>query len=278
MTHAGTHDRRTHRAVRGFDRSAGTYERGRPNYPPEAIDHLARVLHLGPGRTAVELGSGTGKFTRALRPLGIALVPVEPTPGMRREFVRRVPDLPVLDGTAEDIPVPVRFADAVLVAQAFHWFRTRAALHEIARVLRPGGGLGLVWNMRDERVPWMREFTRILERENGGVPQARQRRWRAIFEQGGIPFGSLHRRSFPHVQRLDRAGVVARALSVSTVAVQPPAERRAVASRIRELLASDPETRGRQVVDLPYRTEVYWCYRSRVAGRDHAARASQPYR
>lgn len=271
-------DRRTHRAVRGFDRSASTYERGRPDYPAEGIELLARVLHLGPGQTIVELGSGTGKFTRALRPLRAALIPVEPTRGMREEFARRVPDLPVLDGTAEAIPVPDGFADAVLVAQAFHWFRARAALREIARVLRPGGGLGLVWNMRDERVPWMREFTQILEDYNWGVPRTRQRRWRPALERGGIPFGPLHHRTFHHIQRVRVPGVVARALSVSMIAVQPVAEQRKVARRIRELLASDPMTRGRRLIDIPYRTEVYWCHRTGARPRSHVARTSHPYR
>ncbi|MFZ0699944.1 MAG: class I SAM-dependent methyltransferase [Thermoplasmata archaeon] len=278
MTSGRILDRRTHRAVRGFDRSAGTYERGRPDYPAEVIEHLARALHLGPGQTIVELGSGTGKFTRALRPLGAAIVPVEPTRGMREEFARQVPDLSVLDGTAEAIPVPDGFADAVLVAQAFHWFRTRAALREIARVLRPGGGLGLVWNMRDERVPWMREFTRILEEYDWGVPRTRQRRWRPVFERGGIPFGPLQRRTFHHVQQADVPGVVARALSVSVIAVQSTAEQRKVALRIRELLASDPMTRGRPLIDVPYRTEVYWCRRTGTRARAHTARTSQPYR
>jgi len=271
-------DRRTHRAVHGFDRSAGTYERGRPEYPAEVIEQFARVLHLGPGQTIVELGSGTGKFTRALRPLGAAIVPVEPTRGMREEFARQLPDLPVLDGTAEAIPVPDDLANAVLVAQAFHWFRTRAALREIARVLRAGGGLGLVWNMRDERVPWMREFTAILKKYDWGVPRSRQRRWRPVFEQGGIPFGPLHRRTFRHVQRVNVSGVVARALSVSMIAVQPIAEQRKVARRIRDLLASDPMTRGRSLIDIPYRTEVYWCYRTGNRSRAHTALASQPNR
>ncbi len=271
-------DRRTHRAVHGFDRSAPTYERGRPDYPAEGIALLARVLHLGPGQTIVELGSGTGKFTRALRPLRAALVPVEPTRGMREEFARHLSELPVLDGTAEAIAVPDGFADAVLVAQAFHWFRPRAALREIARVLRPGGGLGLIWNMRDERVPWMREFTRILDEYHWGIPRTRQRRWRPAFERGGIPFGPLHHRTFQHLQWVGVPGVVARALSVSIIAIQPVAEQRKVARRIRELLASDPMTRGRRRIAIPYRTELYWCHRTEAHPRSHAARTSHPYR
>ena len=147
----GRRDARTTRLIRTFDRSAATYERGRPGYPADAVRFLGRTFHLGPGSTIVELGSGTGKFTRALLPLGAAVVAIEPMEGMRREFGRRVPTVPVLAGSAESIPLPDGFADAVFAAQSFHWFQGGTALREIARVLRPGGGLGLLWNEREKR-------------------------------------------------------------------------------------------------------------------------------
>ncbi|MGI0071644.1 MAG: class I SAM-dependent methyltransferase [Thermoplasmata archaeon] len=106
--------RRLHPAVHGFDRAAGTYERARPDYPVAAVRFLGRALSLGPGRVVVELGSGTGKFTRALASLGVSRVAIEPTAGMRRVFAREVPDVAVLDGTAEAIPLPDPFADAVV--------------------------------------------------------------------------------------------------------------------------------------------------------------------
>ena len=254
---------RTHPVAQGFDRAAPTYERGRPDYPATAIAHLARVLRLRPGTTVVDLASGTGKFTRALAPTGAARVAVEPAAGMRRVFARVVPDVPVLDGTAEEIPLPDRFADAVVAAQAFHWFRPRPAVREIARVVRPGGGVGLVWNTRDESVGWSHALTLLLEeyRSSAGIPRSRDRSFRSVFGGSASPFGPLHERVFAHVQRAPRATFVDRVLSVSVVAVLPPAERRRVSDRVRSLLDRDPETRGRPVLEMPYRTEVYWAFR-----------------
>lgn len=263
---------RTHPAVRGFDSAADTYERGRPDYPAAAIRHLGRVLRLGPSTTVVELGSGTGKFTRALAPLAAARIAVEPIEGMRRVFARELPEVPVLAGTAEAIPLPDGVADAVVVAQAFHWFRAKPALREIARILRPGGGLGLVWNLRDESVAWSRQLTEIINDYGYSrtIPRSRERGWRSEFGHPGGLFGPLSERTFPHLQRAARETFVARILSVSVIAVLPAPEQRRVAAKVRAVLSQDPTTRGRAVVAMPYRTEVYWAFR-----RDRATGAGR---
>ncbi len=260
---AGATRYRTHPVVRGFDRAAESYERGRPEYPAEAVRFLGQRLGLGPGRIVIDLGSGTGKFTRALAPLGAARIAVDPIPGMRRVFSRMLPDVPVLPGAAETIPLPDGFADAVVVAQAFHWFRPVPALREIARVLQPGGALGLVWNIRDESVGWSHRFTELLERyrHSERIPRSRDRVWRAAFGGTGSPFGPVHERFFDHAQRAPRAAFIERVLSVSVVAVLPAAERRRVARAVREILDTDPATRGRPILEMPYRTEVYWALR-----------------
>lgn len=245
------------RLARTFDRSAAIYERGRPGFPPGAIRFLGREFGLGPGSTVVELGSGTGKFTRALRATGAAIVAVEPLEGMRREFHHGLPDVLVLPGRAEEIPVPDRFADAVFAAQAFHWFQGTAAVREIARVLRPGGGLGLVWNNRDTRLPWTRELNRIFDRY--GVARAYRGRdlW-GPFRRPTSPFLRPKRRTFHHVQRITPRELRDRVLSVSIIQARGPAVRRAAVTRLREVLAGDPATRGRHRLDLPYETEVYY--------------------
>ena len=141
-----------HPATRGFA-AADVYERGRPDYPAAAIEKIVDRLELRPGRTVLDLAAGTGKLTRLLVPSGANVIAVEPVREMRAELERRVPGVAALAGTAERIPLTDGYVDAVTVGQAFHWFDADAALREIHRVLRPGGGLALIWNARDERDP-----------------------------------------------------------------------------------------------------------------------------
>jgi len=253
---------RTHPRARGFDRVAEQYERARPGYAPAAVRHVARVLGLRRGRTVVELGSGTGKFTRAIQPTGAAVVAIEPIPGMRAVFRRVVPEVAVVPGMAESIPLPDRFATAVVAAQSFHWFRGRSAVREIARVLRPGGGLALVWNTRDERFALWRAINDLLREYRWGSRTAGERRWRTPFERTGSPFGPIEERRFHHVQPATPDQVVERVLSISHLAMRSPTQRAAVARELREILASDPQSRGRRRIALPYTTEVFWTRRS----------------
>ena len=252
---------RVHPAAEAFDRAADAYERGRPEYPSEAVRWLADKLGLRPGRRVVELGSGTGKFTRALRGTGAEIVAVEPSTSMRETFRRQLPDMEVRDGTAEAIPLPDASVDTVVVAQAFHWFRQPVSLDEIGRVVRPGGGLGLVWNLRDERVPWVAEFGRLLDGHEGpGVPRTRLGAWKAAFE-GHPAFPTPESVSFPWTQEGDAARFVDRALSVSFIAEKPPEVRERVADGVRSLLATHPDTAGKDRFTMPYVTSVYWTFR-----------------
>jgi SAM-dependent methyltransferase len=246
-----------HPLARAFDTVGPEYERGRPDYPPEAVRYLAEVLGLGPDRTVVDLGSGTGKFTRALRPLGAHLIAIEPSEGMRAVFRSQLPDVEVRDGSAEAIPLPDGSADAVVVAQAFHWFRQPAALDEIARVLRPDGGLGLVWNRRDTTVPWVGAFGEILDTYDAGhVPRTHKGVWKAAFETHPH-FSPPERKVFTWTHEGDVATFVDRALSVSFIASQPPEVRAQVANAVRKLLAEHPDTKGRDRFQMPYRTHVH---------------------
>ena len=136
-------------AAQGFSASADAYERGRPGYPDEAIAWIVERLRLEPGRNVLDLAAGTGKLTRALVPSGAQVIAVEPIDEMREQLFAALPDVDAFDGTAESIPLPDASVDAVTCAQAFHWFRAAEAVQEIHRVLRPGGSIALIWNIRD---------------------------------------------------------------------------------------------------------------------------------
>ena len=148
------------RRARSFGAVADRYARARPGYPPAAVEWL---LEAAPGRAVVDLAAGTGKLTQVLVEAGAEPVAVEPDAGMRAALATAAPGVEILAGTAEAIPLPDASADAVLVAQAFHWFDARRACDEIGRVLRPGGVLGLLWNLRDGSVPWVADLDRILD-------------------------------------------------------------------------------------------------------------------
>jgi SAM-dependent methyltransferase len=247
-------------AAVGYRRAPAAYELGRPGYPESAIAVLAERLGLEPGRVVLDLAAGTGKLTRELLATGADVVAVEPVAEMRAALSELLPAVRAVPGRAEDIPLGDGSVDAVAVGQAFHWFRGEEALAEIHRVLRPGGRLGLVWNLRDECVPWVAELTRIMEPYRGNAPRAASAAWRDAFERTAL-FEPLETATFRHVHRLTTDGVVARVASVSFIAVLGDPERDAVITSVRELLERDPDTRGRAEVDLAYRTDVHWCAR-----------------
>lgn len=256
---------RLHPTARAFDGIAHRYERARPEYDLAVAQAIRDRLALAPGDTILDLAAGTGKLTRALRTAFRArIIAVEPSEGMRREFLRSVQGVPILDGTAEAIPLGDGAVAAVVVGQAFHWFRAEPAAREIRRVLRPGGGLAAVWNTRDTRVPWVARFGEILRtHQREEAPVARDHEWRDPFE-ATAQFEPLTLEKFETVQRLDAEALVDRALSVSYIAKLPDDERARVVDEVKELVASEPALRDRPLILFPYVTELYWTRRRDV--------------
>jgi SAM-dependent methyltransferase len=252
---------RIHPAARGFEVAVEHYRRGRPSYPDDAVTYLVRQLGIGEGRDVLELGAGTGKFTELIVHTGARITAVEPVPAMREALERACPTVTVLDGTAEDIPVPNGSFDVAVAAQSFHWFEGDHALREIHRVLRDDGRLGMIWNERDDASDWAQRLTAIFDRlAAGDAPRYRSSRWREAFERTEL-FGPLHHGIAYHVHHVTPQAFVDRALSVSFVASAPEAERQRVLDEVRGLLASDPELRERDEIAMAYRTDVYWCDR-----------------
>jgi SAM-dependent methyltransferase len=249
-----------HPAAEAFDRAGDEYERGRPTYPAEAVELLARALGIEAGRTVLDLAAGTGKLTRLLVATGARIVAVEPAAGMRQSIERDLPEIVALEGTAEGIPLADKSVDAVTVAQAFHWFDGDATLAEIHRVLVPGGRLGLVWNGRDQGDPLQARLSEIMEPHRGNAPAYLAAGWREAFERTSL-FTPLEHARFSMVHELDPDGVVARVLSVSFIAALSDVERERVEAEVRELLAEQAGVRAGERVALRYQTDVFWCER-----------------
>ena len=243
-------------AAKGFAGGAESYRRGRPDYPPETDAWLRHDLGIGPSSTVLDLGAGTGKFTARLVASGAAVFAVEPVTEMRAGLAEHVPAADVRAGTAEAIPLPDASLDAVVCATSFHWFATPAALAEIRRVLKPGGRLGLIWNVRDQTVPWVARFTSLLETHNTTAPRHHHGEWRSVFPAEG--FSDLVETTFRHAHIGDPEDVIVRrGLSVSFIAALPVASQTAIADDLRALIAATPELAGRSEVAFPYLTQGY---------------------
>jgi SAM-dependent methyltransferase len=245
-------------AAAGFGRAADAYERSRPSYPAAAVDRMCAELGIAAGTRVLDLAAGTGKFTRLLADRGADLVAVEPSEAMREQFAAAVRGVPVDAGTAEAIPLADSSVDAVVVAQAFHWFDAPRALAEIARVLRVSGGLGLIWNERDESIPWVAELSHVM-RWDVQMPYRVGTDFRRVLDESGR-FTRAQRGRFEFAQELDREGLCERVSTTSFIAAMEPTEREQILDGVRALVAGFPER-----FELPYVTEVFWC---REAGKN----------
>jgi SAM-dependent methyltransferase len=224
-----------------FGEEAAAYERGRPSYPPEAIDWL-----LPDGvRDVLDLGAGTGKLTIRLVERGLDVVAVDPIPEMLEVLSGSLPDTPALLGTAEEIPLPDNSVDSVLVAQAWHWFDPERAVAEVARVLRPGGRLGLVWNTRDERLGWVKDLGRIVGHEDDPFDQK---------VTLPAPFTDVERHQVEWTSYLTPQALIDLVASRSYCITSPTEVRTRTLAQVRELLATHPALVNTTGLALPYVT------------------------
>jgi SAM-dependent methyltransferase len=231
-----------------FGSVADSYERARPGYPDDAVLWLVGE----PPCDVVDLGAGTGKLTRSLVALGHRVTAVEPLPEMLAQLRGSVPDAVALAGSAESMPLADGSADVVVAAQAFHWFDHGPALAEIARVLRPGGRLALVWNTRDDTEAWVAELTDTVigrsEFREDGVTAVTE-----SIDKSGL-YGLVERATFAHVQLLGRNDLLELVRSRSQCAVLSEDDRQPVLVRVGALFdryAKDG------VLAMPYATECF---------------------
>ncbi len=243
---ADVDERRAEHAT-AFGGVADAYARSRPSYPEEAVRWM---VGTAPGRI-LDLAAGTGRLTERLLADGHRVLAVDPAVPMLAHLTDRL-DTPAVAGAAEQIPVRDRVFDAVVVAQAFHWFDHERAVPEIHRVLKPGGVVAAVWNLRDETVPWVRRLGRVI----GSEPRTP--------DPGGAlglyGFGAVQSRQFRMWQRLDRDGLLDLVSSRSYVSVLGADERARVLADAGALYDSQ---RGDPLgLSLPYHTHCFRAVRS----------------
>ncbi|MFT3873312.1 MAG: methyltransferase domain-containing protein [Nocardioides sp.] len=252
-------DEDVRRHARSFGSVAQAYDRGRPSYPREAVQWLIGRR----GATVLELGAGTGKLTAELIALGHDVHATDPDDAMLDVLRERVPRARVSNTSAEEIPLGDRSVDVVIAAQAFHWFDHDLALPEIARVLRPGGHLALVWNLRDERIPWVRRLGRLIGTQEQDTDPAE------MLVNSKL-FGFVEQQEFKSWQDVNRESILDLVASSSNVAVLDEEQR---AAKLAEVLAFyDDYGRGMDGMQLPY---VVSCHKALVVDKvDESASAA----
>ncbi|SCF35168.1 class I SAM-dependent methyltransferase [Micromonospora mirobrigensis] len=231
-----------------FGVAAAEYDRFRPRYPRAAL-RWALDGRPAPARV-VDLGAGTGILTRGVLELGHQVVPVEPDPGMRAQLAAATFGTAALAGSAESVPLPDGAADAVLVGQACHWFDREKAHPEIARVLRPGGTFAPVWNLRDERISWVAELTRIAHLGDNAASVVDR------YTDFGPDFEPPEVGEFEHRTTLTPTEVIAMLHTRSYWLTATPSEQQRIDHELADLFRTHPDLADKQGVDLPYRTIV----------------------
>lgn len=229
-----------------FGQAAESYDQARPSYPSDAVDLL---LTTAPTQV-VDVGAGTGKLTAALTAPGREVVAVDPDEAMLARLRDRVSGVRTLVGTGESIPLPDASADLVTFGQAWHWVDVPAASAEVGRVLRPGGALGLLWNIRDTSEPWVAELGEVM-----GSSAAE----RLIEGDDGVrlagPFGPLAEQVVGWSMVFDAESLVALAASRSYVITAEPADRERILAGVRDLAVQVAAPDG--TITMPYNTHVF---------------------
>ena len=242
-----------------FGAVAADYAAWRPGYPAELVAFLVggEQGHARP-RRVLDLGAGTGQLSESLVGAGHDVVAADTSADMLAQLAVRLPGVPTVVARAEDLPLPDGDVDVVLAAQAAHWFDPVAAGREFRRVLRPGGAVGFVWHLREDGASWAAALAELLAADARDQQGDRPEGNRAVVDAFAAQLDAeIATRSTRWVHRVPPEAVVGRVASSSRIALLDDAGREAYLGRVRNLLATHPDTRGRDDLDVSYRTTAY---------------------
>lgn len=235
-----------------FGQAASAYESGRPGYSTEAVGWLLGAVRE-PGRAlrVADVGAGTGKLTRTVVELGADVVAIDPDADMLAALRENVRGVPTFAGTAEHLPLPDAGLDAVVMGQAWHWVDVERGSLEIARVLRSGGSLGLIWNIRDDDVEWVRRLTEAMGGSNAEVLLA------TTGPRVAEPFGALEHRTWRWERRITLPQLRDLVVSRSDIITAGAEQRARIDAAVDGVVASVPELADGGSVALPYVTHAF---------------------
>ncbi|THU96520.1 S-adenosyl-L-methionine-dependent methyltransferase [Dendrothele bispora CBS 962.96] len=263
-------------AAQGFGQGTNElYDRARPSYQPVVISHIKAALRSDSKLNIVEIGAGTGIFTRALlahpewKDAIAQLKAVDPSSGMREVFAKTVTDerVTVQEGTFDNTGVEDGWADVIIIAQAFHWCPDHErACTEFSRVLKPNGVWTMLWNLEDrDAARWVAGLRNRFEQHESGSPQFRLGLWRKVFETIAYNrfFEPQEERVFQYTLETTEDQVLDRVCTKSYIAVLPPDEKEKVLSDVRAVLQKGEDKEwideSKGVFKYPYQTFVVVC-------------------
>ncbi|KAJ3014351.1 hypothetical protein HKX48_005206 [Thoreauomyces humboldtii] len=262
-------------SAKGFNLQTKAYEAARPTYPSSALQYLTQSVYpkiaTDPGQVSlVDLASGTGKFTRLLLPYRLGnLTAVEPNEGMRAEFAQQLPNVKLLEGTSTTVPLPDASVDVITVAQAFHWFANAESLEEMARVLKKGGIVALIWNL-EAKTGLSGHLRGLYESFEAGTPQYRLGLWRkALYEskEFDVLFEPATEKTFSHTLDFTADETWLRILSKSYISCLDENAQKELEVKARAAMAAadvpwedrtGADGHTRRVTPTVYDTNVVW--------------------
>jgi len=239
-----------------FGTMARDYDRFRIGPPPKIVD----LVIPGPAETVLDLGAGTGAMTRLLVERIAEVHAVDPDPRMRAVLTGNCPAAIVHEGTAEDIPLPATSVDAVVMASAWHWVEPARAIPEIARVLRPSGTLGLLWNRRDASVPWISDFEEFRVSVTGGdnrVVEAIDYYLEEPWLPAGSPFTDIEISSLPWSAQMTREDLVGLLTTYTGYLLAPEDRKPQLLREFADYIDRDERLGTGDTVEVPMRC-AYW--------------------